>query len=255
MSRTDYEQIGKNLESYCNTYKVPMDYIFQILNDQKVLPMIRGKATEFNATDLLKSILDENEWIVQKLNLNPQPGTDDQDVSITHRRSGIIIKIESKNAVRGSMLSGKRGKTSKAPYCRIKCHKSRSNIKKADTGNDRYTVDAFDIVLSNLSNAIIKSGGIDDQFELIDKDNIPNILANHYNVPNDYQSLFDATSNDWRFVISEDIAEDGLLPRTPVVLLDNDPSWKSVNKTNMESALKKIVKSKQDALKLSKKKK
>lgn len=237
-----FEKLGKDLYTYCNNYKVPVQYVFEILNDQKVVPMIRGKATEYNVYILLAELLNPREWSVDKLNLNPQPGTDDEDISITHKRTGIIIKIECKNAVRASMSSGKRARFIKVPHCKIKCHKSRSNTKKLDSGNDKYTVDSFDIIISNLSNAIIKPASIDENFELLDDKDLISALCEKYGVENNFSSLFDATAEDWRYVNTQKIAEGNFIPRTPSVLLNDDPEWKPIK--YIESDLLEIVKQK-----------
>lgn len=234
------EDLGKQLYQYCTTYKIPVEYIFDILNDQKVVPMIRGKATEFTVYLLLSDILNSREWSVEKLNLNPQPGVDDEDISVTHKRTGIILKVECKNAVRGSIRSGKRARITKVPHCQIKCHKSRSNTKKLDQGNDKYTIDAFDIVISNMANAIIQGGSIDENFELVDDNEVLEILSNYYQVSNDFSSLFDAASDDWRFALTKDIEQNGFVPRTPTVQLENDPSWKPLK--DIEVVLLDIIK-------------
>jgi hypothetical protein len=85
MDDKELAKLGKKLQEYCDKYFIPQEHLFEILNDQKVTPMIRGKATEFNAYELLRSLLNENEWSVQKLNLSAQPGSPDQDISITHK--------------------------------------------------------------------------------------------------------------------------------------------------------------------------
>ncbi len=226
------EQILNKLIQYCDYYKIPRDFLFDILEDQKVVPMIRGKATEYQVYTLLKGILNPHEWVVAKLNLNAQNGMHDEDVTITHQRTGVIIKVECKNATRGSMKIGTnrtkntlyRGQT----YCTIKCHKSRSDLSKADTTNDRYLVDDFDIVISNMSNAVIAGATYSENFELIDNPDVITKLADFYNCNTDYQSIFDAAFNDWRFAFAKDIATEGVIPRTPYVLLENDPVWKPI---------------------------
>jgi len=238
----EINEIGQELLNYCNKFKVPVEHIFEILNDQKVVPMIRGKATEYNVFNILKNLLNSNEWSVDKLNLNPNPNTYDEDISITHKRTGTIVKAECKNAVRGSMKHSLKASI-KEIHCTIKCHKSRSNTKKLDTGNDKYLVDDFDLIISNISNSIIKGASLDDNFELIDnKYDIIDKLSKHYNTSKDFQSLFDATSNDWRFVVTEDIGKNGFIPRTPTLQLVNDLSWKIID--YIEESLFEIVKGK-----------
>lgn len=227
------QEILEKLIAYCDYYKIPREYLFDILEDQKVVPMIRGKATEYQVFTLLRDILNPHEWVVSKLNLNAQTGMHDEDVTITHQRTGVIIKVECKNATRGSMKIGTnktrnplyRGKA----FCTIKCHKSRSDLSKAETTNDRYLVGDFDIVISNMSNAVIAGATYSENFELIDDPTTIAKLADYYSCSTDYQSVFDNAFNDWRFAFAENIAENGVIPRTPYVLLENDPVWKPIN--------------------------
>lgn len=224
----DATTIGNAILEYCNTFKVPPEYLMDILIDQKVVPMIRGKATEYVVLLLLQRILNPHEWSVAKLNLNAQQGLHDEDVTITHQRTGIIIKVECKNATRGSMKYSSRAKI-KEPFCRIKCHKSRSDLSKADTTNDRYLVGDFDIVVSNLSNAVIAGATYSESFELVNDPRVIQKLASFYGCPDDYNSIFDASYNDWRFALAEEIAENGVIPRTPAVRLENDNVWHPIS--------------------------
>ena len=70
-------EIEKQLDEYCYKYKIPKEYLFDILEDQKVVPMIRGKATEYQVFTILKQILNPHEWVVSKLNINAQTGMHD----------------------------------------------------------------------------------------------------------------------------------------------------------------------------------
>jgi hypothetical protein len=234
----ELKNLGKNLEEYCKKYSIPIEYIFEILNDQKVTPMIRGKATEYEAFSLLNSQLNSSEWSVQKLNLSAQPGMPDEDISITHRRTGKILKAESKNAVRGSMCTGERARIHKVPHFKVKCHRSRSNIALSGSSNDRYAVDVFDVIITNPVNAIIKGRTVGPELELIQDEALLEILYEHYEVSSGVDLLV-ATRNDWRFAIPSEIGENGFVPRTPYVLLENDPHWLSINQ--IESKLHEIV--------------
>lgn len=216
-------ELAEELLLYCKRFNIPIEYLFEILGDQKVTPMIRGKATEYNAYLYLDKILPRKTWSVQKLNLNAQTGTNDEDISITHRNTGVILKVESKNAVRGSMSIGVRSKT-KVPHFKVKCHRSRSNIKLADTSNDRYSIDSFDIIVTNTSNAIFEGRTIGESLELIHKQEIRDFLYEFYKTTSE-ESLLESSGNDWRFCIPSDIAENGFIPRTPMVEMVNDPNW------------------------------
>lgn len=225
------EVFGRELQDYCEKYNIPSEYLFEILEDQKVIPMIRGKALEYNAYLKLKNILPQNIWDVQKLNLNAQTGTTDEDISITHRRSGVILKVECKSGVRGSISDGKRARIIKEPHFKVKCHRSRSHIKKASTSNDRYSVDDFDLIISTTSNAIYQGGTVGENLEVIHHKGAKEALYRHYGVNSD-QDLIAACDDDYRFCIPSDIAEEGFLPRTPFVKLLNDDNWKSLDLLN-----------------------
>lgn len=239
VAKMDDSELGKSIKNYCYKYKVPSEHIIDILEDQKVVPMIRGKATEYDVELLLKQLLNPREWEVRKLNLNAQNGTHDEDVTVTHVRTGVIIKVECKNATRGSFKFTPRAKI-KDPFCTIKCHKSRSDLKKADTTNDRYLLGDFHVVISNLSNAVIAGATYSEYFELVEDERAVETLARYYKCAPVFQEIFDAAYNDWRFAMAEDIAENGVIPRTPKVLLENDPIWKPVSE--IEDALLEFVK-------------
>ena len=230
--------IEEQVIEYCKKYNVPLRYFFEILEDQKVVPMIRGKASEYNATFYLKDFFVHSiEWEVVKLNLNPQPDKDDQDLTIIHRKTGIDIRVEVKNAVRGSFTDGKRCRDLKVPHFSVKCHKSRSNTKKLGTTNDRYLLGAFDLIMSNSSNAIIEGGfNTMEDLPLIKNKNRLSILYNYYHVSNN-TDLLNACYKDWRFAVPEEIAlPDGSIPRTPDVYLnaDADPYWFTSERLEMK---------------------
>jgi len=222
-------------------YSIPLEYLFEILEDQKVVPMIRGKAMEYNAFLALKSVLSKRSWSVQKLNLNAQTGKTDEDVSIIHRRSGIVLKVESKSGVRGSMSNGIRSRKLKVPHFKVKCHRSRSNISLAGTSNDRYAVDTFDVIITNTLNALIEGNTLGEDLEIIHNEQTKKVLYAHYGV-NDHKGLLWEAENDWRFCIPSDIAEKGFIPRTPYVKLKGDENWRPLQE--IEKRLLEIVKEK-----------
>jgi len=241
MEDNDTLRLGEKIIAYCQEFSIPIDFLFNILEDQKVTPMIRGKPMEYNAYIMLDKILPKKVWSVQKLNLNPQPGTDDEDISITHRKTGLRLKVENKSAVRDSMRDGRRAKIIKEPHFRVKCHRSRSNIKLAGTSNDRYSVDAFDLILTNPLNSIYKGNTISEHLEIIDDECMISILNKYYRVDNNV-ALLQKCQSDWRFCIPEDIAIEGFIERTPYVKLNNDPNWrpmKELEKRLMETLNKK----------------
>ncbi|OWY23286.1 hypothetical protein C7N43_04495 [Sphingobacteriales bacterium UPWRP_1] len=241
MMNEDKIKLADKLLLYCSKFNVPQEYLFEVLEDQKVTPMIRGKAMEYNAFLLLEKLLPRTTWSVQKLNLNAQTGIYDEDISITHRRTGMILKVESKSAVRGSFKDGKRSRNFNVPYFLVKSHRSRSNIKLAGSSNDRYSVDSFDVLITNTSNAIFQGNTVGEHLEVIYDKNLKKILYEFYDVLSD-EDLIKAGESDWRYCIPKDIAVDGFIPRTPYVKLFNDENWKSLH--SIEERLLEVVEEK-----------
>jgi hypothetical protein len=238
MTDDELRVFGRKIVEYCDKFDVPLKYLFQILEDQKVTPMIRGKAMEYNAAVLLKGLLNPDLWTVDKLNLNPQPGIEDEDISVTHRRTGRRLKVESKSAVRGSMTDGVRCRDLKdIPHFKVKCHRSRSNKSLPNT-NDAYSEDSFDVLLTNPQNAIYKGGTVGEDFEIVEGPELRTLLNDFYHVRSN-ADLAKACYKDWRFCFPPEIAVDGFIPRTPSVRLTSDPIWKPV--AEIEARLDELV--------------
>lgn len=219
--QNDAMQVFRSITEYCETYNIPRENLLDILEDQKVLPMIRGKATEYIGAVVLKQKLDPRDWDVQKLNLNPQPGEYDEDISITFKRTGDRLKAETKNAVRGKFSLGTR--RTRTPHFSVKCHKSRSNFTQVH--NDRYVVGDFDVLLCNVSNAIFRAKSLDRGLPLIENPSAVEWLKGFYGVTTD-DELKRKAYDDWRVCLPVDIAlSDSTIPRTPRVLMENDPHW------------------------------
>ena len=240
--RAEHEELGGRLAEYCRQYSIPPQHIFDILNDQKVIPMLRGKGLEYSLILILPTVLNPAAWEVSKLNPNAQPGKPDEDIAVTHKRTGIRLVVESKSAVRGSMKLGIHTRIHKVPHFRVKCHRSRSN-KKLLT-NDQYADSAFDVLMSNPTNALFAGATIGEELELIKNPALIQALMQHYNAANE-AALLEAGAADWRFVLPPQIAVNGFIPRTPFVLLTNDPHWQPLNQ--LEAQLTAVVQQREDA--------
>jgi hypothetical protein len=168
-------------------------------------------------------VLDPREWLVEKLNLNPQPGELDEDVSITFRRTGDRLSVETKNAVRGSF----RLRTTKEPnaHFKVKCHKSRSHLRLQNTTNDRYLVGEFDLLLCNVSNALFRGRALEAGLPLLNDPGAMEWLMRFYGVDTNEEVARQAY-DDWRLCLPVTIADaNGVIPRTPTVLMQDDPNW------------------------------
>lgn len=222
---SDALRMYESITEYCDTYNIPRSNLLDILEDQKVLPMIRGKATEYIGAAMLKRTLDSRDWLIEKLNLNPQPGAYDEDISITYRRTGKRLKAETKNAVRGSFSLGTRKVD--VPHFKVKSHKSRSHLTRKR--NDRYLASDFDVLFCNVSNSIFRGRSLDRGLPFIEDVNAVLWLKKYYNVQTDAE-LRRKTYDDWRVCLPNDIAQaDGTIPRCPPVLMSGDAVWFGLN--------------------------
>lgn len=162
------QQIWINaIEEYCQTYNIPIKYLAETLKDPKVIPMIRGKAFEFSVILKLESILSNSKSKIEKPFLNPQLGSHDRDVLLTHIRTGKQISIECKLSAKGSF------KKTKSDYqIKVKCMRSRTlgaeqvkrlAIQRGVTEeqlaihNDQYLPSDFDIVITSIGNAFYET--------------------------------------------------------------------------------------------------
>ena len=154
----------KKLNEYCNRYDIPKTHFIDILEDLKVIPMVRGKAFEFQTSDRLRTILNKSRWRVSNPLLNAQPGIHDIDVKITNEIKKVDINAECKMASRDSI------KLSNGVLSfQVKCMRSRTighkgvaerlareygiDKKSVLAHADQYRTKDFGIVITSLGNA------------------------------------------------------------------------------------------------------
>ena len=154
------------LESFCQRYNLNIKHITDILNNPKVIPMIRGKSFEFTVKDYLSDILSERYYVTNP-RLNAQTGFNDIDVFIINKETGKTYSIECKLAKKGSF----RARSSNS-YLEVKCMRSRTLGEQAALQrskskgisfdalmihNDQYTAKEFDLVITSIANAFFKT--------------------------------------------------------------------------------------------------
>jgi hypothetical protein len=83
----------KAVETFCQAYNIPLEYLAQTLYEPKVIPMIRGKAFEFSVLLVLQTTLPKAEFEVQKVAMNAQVGQHDEDVVVFHLPTQKIIRM------------------------------------------------------------------------------------------------------------------------------------------------------------------
>jgi len=166
----------EKIKEYCLKYNIPLLYLPEIISDPKVIPMIRGKAFEFSVFLRLQEILPSTEWVVSKPFMNAQFGVHDMDVTVTHKNTQKVIRIECKLASKGTFRVLKNGFS----QIKIKCMRSRTlgenkvkelapklNIPESllQVHNDQYVVSDFDVVITNIANAFYETDNETDLFE------------------------------------------------------------------------------------------
>lgn len=160
-------QTPNKLRDFCQRYDLEIDYLADILNDPKVIPMIRGKSFEFTVKEYLSDILSKN-YQVTNPRLNAQTGLHDIDVAIINITNSKQYSIECKLASKGSFRLNQKGN----PYLKVKCMRSRTlgdeaallRSKAKDIPfeflkihNDQYTANDFDFVVTSIANAFYQT--------------------------------------------------------------------------------------------------
>lgn len=156
-----------NLIAYCERYNIPLFYLAEIIDDPKVIPMIRGKAFEFTVAEKLQGMLEPSVWSITKPQINAQTGLHDIDVQVTHLPTNKTIRLECKLAKKGSCHVDGNYTT-----ILVKCMRSRTlgeemierlspkiGIAKdvLRVHNDQYLQRDFDFVITSLGNAFFQT--------------------------------------------------------------------------------------------------
>jgi hypothetical protein len=157
----------KRIEEYCKEFTIPIQHLADILNEPKVVPMIRGKGFEYSVMIKLSDLLPSNEWIITKATAGEE-AFHDTDVRVVHKRTGKPIRLECK-------LAGKQGYRlypDGHSEIRVKCMRSRTlgDVKVKELApklgvdenalsshRDQYVSADFDIVVTTIGNAFYRT--------------------------------------------------------------------------------------------------
>jgi hypothetical protein len=208
----------ERLQAVCNKYAISLEHLDYILEDPKVIPMIRGKAFEFAARDRIETLLPTAKYNVSNPFINPQAGSEKLDVQIRRLSDNKIFSIECKLAKKGDFAFKEmtHKASPKQPFYRIKvkCMRSRTLGEKAAevtarrTGrtkeehlihSDQYLPKEFDFVVTTVANAFFQT---DDEGYFVWQ---PNPVAEHFlsligaNSPHAaFEKMYVARSQDLR---------------------------------------------------------
>jgi hypothetical protein len=131
-------ELGRAIRNYCEQKFIPLDYFQEIINDAKVIPMLRGKGVEYASKRAIEAVLNQHSsgmWLVEKKSLNPQPNAPDEDITIKHANYPTIsIIVEAKSGALHTFVTGERTRKERnkqQPHFLVKCHRSRVNYTLA----------------------------------------------------------------------------------------------------------------------------
>jgi hypothetical protein len=152
--------IAEKLEKFCERYNISFKYLDVILDDPKVIPMIRGKSFEFYAAEVIEKLL--NGYKVENPRGNSSVGQHDVDILVTEP-NGKKHSIECKLSGKGLCKT-----TKDQTEIKIKCMRSRTlgekaidfyskhwNVSKAfiEKHRDQYRPSDFEYVVTTIGNA------------------------------------------------------------------------------------------------------
>lgn len=170
LSFLPYEWLQK-LYSVCSQYNLEIKTLADTINDPKVIPMLRGKAFEFTACNIIRNNLPKNKYQVSNPKLNAQSSIKDIDVELRDLINDKKYTIECKLAAKGSFRE-KVKENKNFISIRVKCMRSRTLGEVAATRkaeeigiskeilmihNDQYLADDFDFVITSIANAFYET--------------------------------------------------------------------------------------------------
>lgn len=197
-----------SLRSYCKDHSIQFKHLPSVINDPKVVPMIRGYAFEFDVFDKVKKLFSKTKrFYVEKPYMNAEIFHPDIDIKIFDTQNknsdgeNSSYMGECKLAKNNSFKFRTRSKN--YPFCQIKCMRSRTLGKDKivqvanrlgisedllNSHKDSYRYDHFDLVFTNLSNAFYRTN-TDGKFVLSPSDDEIEFLKLFFNTSNSKKSL------------------------------------------------------------------
>ena len=162
----DVKELEKILK-YCDEHGLSSKYFYAVINEPKVVPMVRGIGFEYTALELLENtLLEDPRFKAQKTIVNEQATVKGSDLEILDTLNGNVISLECKLAAGKSVkVVSQRNRQN---HCKVKVMRSRTLgdamiARKApslgvlnsdlEAHRDSYYYTEFDIVVMNLRNA------------------------------------------------------------------------------------------------------
>ena len=155
------EEIEK-LKKICTSYDIEFENLSDIINDPKLMPMLRGKSFEYTALRALEKILPKN-FIIEQPKSNSQLGMHDIDIQVTTPDK----KQHSCECKLGAKGKFKFDAKNEQYVLEIKCMQSRTkgeeivkkmapkigvSVQQLEVHNDQYRKQDFDYVITTIGN-------------------------------------------------------------------------------------------------------
>ncbi len=160
-------EVVEKLKQYCYEHGLDFENLAEVLNEPKVVPMVRGIGYEYVVISYLKNLLqNDTRFVAGKTIVNTQMDVKGSDADIFDKVTNRKIRLECKLAANGSFSTGTR--IIKYPHCKIKVMRSRTlgekmiervaamgeaTIDEITAHKDSYLPSHFDFVITNLRNA------------------------------------------------------------------------------------------------------
>jgi hypothetical protein len=194
---SDKNKVYKQLKEFCNIHGLDFYSLPMVLNEPKVVPMIRGIGYEYVVVSFLQKLFkNDKNFIARKTIVNTQLTTKGFDAEIFNKIKKKIIRLECKLASNGSFSLKTRGIN--YPHSKIKIMRSRtlgeemikrvsqngkSTVNELRAHKDSYLPNGFDFVITNLRNAFYITTE-EDLFKFHPTDEQWNFLENFFNSKN-----------------------------------------------------------------------
>ncbi|MEW6204490.1 MAG: hypothetical protein AB1516_04120 [Pseudomonadota bacterium] len=247
----------RNLKNYCDRHGLVFSYLDEIVNEPKVVPMIRGIGFEYTLQEaLLQTLSSDKRYEIIKEKGNPQLGSTDSDLIIKNRINNKKLRVECKLAKNDSFSSSSR--VVKFPHCQIKVMRSRTmgdeviervakngkySVEQLSKHKDSYPYEKFDLLVTNIRNAFYRTTP-EGEFLFSPTASEEVFLKDFFNV-NTIEEVDDKLKNTHFFIPSRNLAprfngepcrkkncEDincEFIPNYPIFPLDGSGDWHSLD--------------------------
>jgi len=164
---TDNTEVIAELKKYCEEHGLEFSTLALVLNEPKVVPMVRGIGYEYVVMSFLKDLFkNDDRFFAGKTIVNSQLTVEGSDAEIFDKEKNLTIRLECKLAANGSFSL--RTRANEYPHSKIKIMRSRTlgdevirrvaengeaSIAELTAHKDSYLPNKFDFVITNLRNA------------------------------------------------------------------------------------------------------